>query len=61
MHNILLYHDGQLWFVNWGWAGFYPTWFEYVGMQLAAQKDKYPDDWQTAIKFMVEPSFDVEM
>jgi hypothetical protein len=30
-------------------------------MRLAAQEDKYPDDWQTAIKFMVEPSFDMEM
>ena len=61
MRNILLDRDGQLWIVDWGWAGFYPTWFEYVGMRLAAQKDKHPDDWQSAIKFMVEPSFDMEI
>ena len=61
MRNILLDQDGQLWIVDWGWAGFYPMWFEYVGMWLATQKDGYPDDWQTAIKFMIEPLFDMEI
>jgi Choline/ethanolamine kinase len=61
MRNILLDRDEQVWIVDWGWAGFYPTWFEYVGMRSAAQKDNCPDDWQTAIQFMVEPSFDMEM
>jgi hypothetical protein len=61
MRNILLDSDERVWIVDWGWAGFYPTWFEYVGMRLVAQKDNYPDDWQTAIKFMVEPSFDMEI
>ena len=60
MRNILLDHDGQLWIVDWGWAGFYPTWFEYLGMRLAAQKDNEPVEWQTAIKFMAEPSFEME-
>jgi len=49
MRNILLDRDGQLWIVDWRWAGFYATSFEYVGMRLAAQKDEMSDDWQTAI------------
>jgi hypothetical protein len=37
MRNILLDDDGMVWVVD--WAGFYPTWFEYLGMCFAAQKD----------------------
>jgi hypothetical protein len=60
MRNILLDHDGCLWIVDWGWAGFFPTGFEYLAMRFAAQKDKEPIGWQIATKFIVEPSFEME-
>ena len=60
MHNLLL--DGQhvLWVVDWGFSGFYPPWFEYLGMRYAAQKDKDSKSWQKWIGHMAEPAFKVE-
>ena len=60
MRHILLDDDGVLWIVGWNWAGFYPTWFEYVGMRLAARASLEPSSWKRAINFVVEPSFKME-
>ena len=60
MRNLLLDDNGVLWVVDWGWAGFYPPWFEYLGMKYAAQKDKNPKSWQECIKYMADPDFKVE-
>lgn len=60
MRNILLDDNGHLWIVDWGWAGFFPPGFEYLGMRFAAQKDKEPIGWQIATMFMAEPSFEME-
>jgi hypothetical protein len=60
MRNILLDDHDWLWIVDWAWAGFYPTWFEYLGMRYAAQKDNAPGGWQAAVKFMTEPDFKME-
>jgi hypothetical protein len=60
MRNILLDDCGRLWIIDWGFAGFFPPCFEYLGMRYAAQKDKEPKGWQTAIKFMAEPYFEME-
>jgi hypothetical protein len=54
MRHILLDDDGLLWIVDWNWAGFYPTWFEYLGMRLAARKNLEPSSWKTAINFVVD-------
>jgi thiamine kinase-like enzyme len=60
MRNILLDGEGRLWIIDWGFAGFFPPCFEYLAMRYAAQKDKEPKGWQGAIKFMAEPSFEME-
>jgi beta-xylosidase len=60
MRNILLDDEGRLWLVDWGWSGFFPTGFEYLAMRFAAQKDRELKGWQTSIKFMAEPSFEME-
>jgi hypothetical protein len=60
MRNILIDDDEKLWIVDWAWSGFYPPWFEYLGMQFASRKDRDPQDWQNAIRFMAEPAFDIE-
>jgi hypothetical protein len=60
MRNILLDNDGQLWIVDWGFSGFFPAWFEYLGMRFAAQKDHECSSWLNAIKFMAQPAFEME-
>ncbi|KAJ3983553.1 hypothetical protein F5890DRAFT_1522356 [Lentinula detonsa] len=60
MRNLLLDDRGVLWIVDWGFAGFFPPWFEYLGMLYAAQKDNNPESWQHCIKYMAEPNFEVE-
>ena len=60
MRNILLDDDKRLWIVDWGFSGFFPTWFEYLGMRFAAQKDHECSSWLDAIKFMAEPHPEIE-
>ncbi|KAI1325398.1 kinase-like domain-containing protein [Xylariaceae sp. FL0255] len=49
LHNIMLKPDGSLCIIDWERAGWYPQWFEYVNMGMAAQYatldigDKYPE------------------
>lgn len=59
MCNILIDGDGQLWIVDWNCAGFYPTWFEYLGMRFAARDDQAPSSWKMATNLIVEPSFEM--
>ena len=30
--NVIVGDDGRVWLIDWELAGFYPQWFEYVGM-----------------------------
>ncbi|KAF8972793.1 hypothetical protein BDZ97DRAFT_859313 [Flammula alnicola] len=60
MRNLLLDNHRVLWVVDWGFSGFYPPWFEYLGMRYAVQKDKDPESWQKCIRYMTEPAFEVE-
>ncbi|KAK0472488.1 hypothetical protein IW261DRAFT_1553340 [Armillaria novae-zelandiae] len=60
MRNLLLDKHGLMWVVDWGFAGFYPPWFEFLGMRYASQKDKNPESWQKCIKYMAEPAVEVE-
>ena len=34
MQNIILGDDGQLWIIDWDLAGFYPIFFEYIGIRI---------------------------
>jgi hypothetical protein len=49
MHHILVDNNGLLWIIGWNWAGFYPTWFEYLV--------KTSNSW---INFVVEPAFRIK-
>ena len=60
MRNLLLDDQHVLWVVDWEFSGFYPPWFEYLGMRYAAQKDKDSESWQKWIGHMAEPAFKVE-
>lgn len=60
MRNLLLDDEGVLWVIDWEFSGFFPPWFEYLGMRYASQKDKDPKSWQECIKYMAEPAFEVE-
>jgi hypothetical protein len=60
MRNILLDSEGQLWVIDWGFAGFFPPCFEYLAMRYTAQNERAPKGWYAAIKFMAEPSFEME-
>jgi hypothetical protein len=60
MRNILLDSEGRLWLIDWGFTGFFPPCFEYLAMLYTAQNETAPKGWQAAIKFMAEPSFEME-
>ena len=63
--NIIVGKDGRLWLVDFGWAGYYPPWFEYIGMLCQEEietkrgaKHKY---WRVFIPFICSPYFKQEM
>ena len=60
MRNLLLDDQHVLWVVDWGFFGFYPPWFEYLGMVFASQKDHDLESWKKWIRHMGEPAFKVE-
>lgn len=49
MHNIIVGNDGRLWVVDWGCAGFYPPWFEYIGISPAADATRAPKSWKDLV------------
>lgn len=55
MCDILLDDDGQVWVVDWNEAGFYPRWFEHLGMQMSATR-RLVDSWGMT-QFMGELAF----
>lgn len=60
MWNLLLDDQHVLWVVDWGFSGFYPPWFEYLGMRYASHKDQDSESWKKWIGHMAEPAFKVE-
>ena len=58
MHNLLLDEHRVPWVVDWGFSGFYPPRFEYLGMRYAVQKDHDPESWQKCIQYMTEQAFE---
>lgn len=60
MRNIMIDINGDVWLVDWGWAGFFPPWFEYINMAQAAEYDKAPWSWKVLIPLMTGPYFVTE-
>lgn len=58
--NIILGTDGKVWLIDWDWSGFYPIYFEYLTMTIAAKKRDMcvPISWLMFIPFMADPFFD---
>ena len=61
LRNIIVGEGGRLWIVDWGWAGYYPPWFEYVAMQrqnedewISGTNDEF---WKALIPFICGPYF----
>ncbi|KDQ19399.1 hypothetical protein BOTBODRAFT_153306 [Botryobasidium botryosum FD-172 SS1] len=57
MRNVIIGLDGKVWIIDWGWAGFYPEWFEYMSTQFAAENDDAPDSWWWLIPLIADPYF----
>lgn len=57
LRNIVLGEDGQVWIIDWGFAGFYPEFFEYANMDMAANCDpnEVPLSWKRCIPFITDP------
>ncbi|KAK0463688.1 kinase-like domain-containing protein [Desarmillaria tabescens] len=59
MRNLMVGDDGQLWLIDFGQAGFYPPWFEFVNMlgdQFVGAQDQECDAvWRALIPFICDP------
>ncbi|KAK0441954.1 hypothetical protein EV421DRAFT_1904539 [Armillaria borealis] len=60
--DIIVGDDGRLWLIDFGYAGFYPKWFEYVNMRLDDLLEfgkEYDTVWCNLIPFICDPYFDI--
>ena len=64
LRNVIVGEDGRLWIVDWGWAGYYPPWFEYVAMRrqnedemISGTNDEF---WKALVPFICGPYFSQE-
>ncbi|KDQ18693.1 hypothetical protein BOTBODRAFT_154660 [Botryobasidium botryosum FD-172 SS1] len=57
MRNVIIGVDGAVWLIDWGWAGFYPEWFEYISTRFAAENDEAPESWWRFIPLVAGPYF----
>lgn len=60
MRNIMVWDDGRLWLIDWGWAEFYPPWFKFVAMRLQSQPsltNKSDPLWDLLIPFVCGPYY----
>ncbi|KAK0452208.1 kinase-like domain-containing protein [Desarmillaria tabescens] len=58
--NLIVGDDGQLWLIDFGHAGFYPIWFEYVNTSMDARLEsgrEYDLAWRTLIPFICDPYY----
>lgn len=60
MRNIILGDDGQVWLIDWDWSGFYPPFFEFSAMVIAAEDRStrtIPPSWRFFLPFIAGPHF----
>ena len=58
--NFIVGDDGQLWLVEWPYAGFYPPWFEFVAMRIHAEYEEKCPYWDVMIPFVCGWYFEQE-
>ncbi|KAJ3810902.1 kinase-like domain-containing protein [Lentinula lateritia] len=58
--NIIVGLDGTIWMIDWGWAGYFPPWFEYVAMKVQLEHEDYYQYWDLFIPFICGPYFEHE-
>ncbi|KAJ3921765.1 kinase-like domain-containing protein [Lentinula edodes] len=59
--NIIVGLDGTIWMIDWGWAGYFPPWFEYVAMKEKSISEHYYQYWDLFIPFICGPYFEHEI
>lgn len=65
MRNLIVGDDGRLWVIDFGWAGWYPRWFEYVAMKKQAENEESVTKrkeplWDAFIPFVCDPYYKQE-
>ncbi|KAJ3563801.1 hypothetical protein NP233_g8702 [Leucocoprinus birnbaumii] len=64
LRNIMIDEDSRIWIIDWGWAGYYPEWFEYVAMEAQNEDDEISGTndelWKAMIPFICGPYFKQE-
>ncbi|KAJ3575736.1 hypothetical protein NP233_g909 [Leucocoprinus birnbaumii] len=64
LRNIMIDEDSRIWIIDWGWAGYYPEWFEYVTMEAQNEDDEISGTndelWKAMIPFICGPYFKQE-
>ncbi|KAJ3967778.1 hypothetical protein EV361DRAFT_806718, partial [Lentinula raphanica] len=62
--NIIVGTDCRLWLIDWEWSGYYPPWFEYIGMvkqlKIEGEHNSYYEYWNLMIRFVCGPYFEQE-
>jgi hypothetical protein len=61
MRNVILGHDSLVWLIDWDFSGFYPRFFEFADMKLAAEYFSCPPaplSWRRCIPFIADPYFE---
>ena len=59
MCNVIIGDDGRVWLIDWDWAGFYPEYFEFLAMTIAAEDPANAAQlsWRYCVPFIADPFF----
>ncbi|KAH9972523.1 kinase-like domain-containing protein [Russula compacta] len=61
LRNVIVGEDGRLWIVDWAWAGYYPSWFEYVATLRQSEDEVISgtndEFWKALVPFICGPYY----
>lgn len=58
MRNVILDQNNLVWLIDWDWSGFYPRYFEFTSMKMAAEyvyTRPTPLSWRRCVPFIADP------